>query len=135
MSHHPLLFMPQPDAIILDLDEVVRQFRWQLLPKDQTTQFISEVIHTIICCFFDNDTAEHELRQFVGEVEYAEDIYTEPTVEIDRRYGPAIWELGKTILAQLRDLRVFDDAGELDYEYYSYEIPDYPGTILKRIEV
>jgi hypothetical protein len=116
------------------LDEAVRQFRWQLLPKDQTPHFINEVIHTIICCFADHDTAEHELRQFVGEVEYAEDIYREPTVVIDQRYGPAIWELGKVILAQLRDLRVFDEVGELDYEYYSYELPDFPGTILKHIE-
>jgi len=127
--------MPQPDSIILDLDEAIRQFRWKLLPKDQTPEFIGEVIHTIICCFADHDTAEYELRQFIGEVEYAEDIYQESNIEIDRRYGPAIWELGKVILDQLRSLHVFDEAGELDYEYYTYAIPDYPVTILKRIDI
>lgn len=131
----PPVFMPaQPDAVILDIEQFVRLFRWSIKPKHNCPKFVSEIVHSIICCFRDAHVAEYELMEFVAQVEMHEHWDSESAVMIRPDYAKPILDLGLAILKHMHELKIFNLDGKLNYEYYSYEIPDFPGTVLKRIE-
>jgi len=130
----PVFMPPKPDAIILDIEEYVRIFRWSIKPKHNYPEFVNEIVHNVICCFSDANMAEYELTEFVSQIDMQMYWDTEVAMMIRPDYARPILDLGVAILKHLHDLRVFDLDGKLSYEYYSYEIPDFPGVVLKQIE-
>lgn len=131
----PPVFMPdQPDAVVLNIEPFVQIFRWSIRPHDNYPEYVNDIVHTVICCFTDATVAEFCLAEFADEI-VAEAYFDEESgVMIRPEYAKAVLELGTSILKHMHDLRLFSPDGKLNYDYYSYEIPDYPGTVLKRIE-
>lgn len=126
--------MPTPDAIVLNIDRPVQEFRKKLKVEHDYPEYVSEIVHSIICCCDEKDRAEYQVKEFAAEVEFAEHMRDDSAVMIDPDYAQSIYDLGMRILSHLNELNIFDENGELSYEYYSYEIAGFPGTILKRIE-
>ena len=108
--------------IILDTAHSVRVLERMAADNREMPEFFINVVQTIIERLSDRDRALLHLKGFVENVRMGNYLNGEDSSdEIDSFYYQAIEEIGRVLYDQFESLKLYDEKGKLQYEFY---IPD-----------
>ena len=117
--------------IILDTARSVRVLEQMAVANREMPEFAVNVVQTILERLSDRNRAMLRLKGFVENVRMGNYLNGEDSSdEIDSFYYQAIEEIGCEIFDQLQSLKLYDEKGKLQLEFYIPDMSHYPSDVM-----
>lgn len=117
--------------IILDTARSVRVLEQMAVANREMPEFAVNVVQTILERLSDRNRAMLSLKGFVENVRMGNYLNGEDSSdEIDSFYYQAIEEIGREIFDQLQSLKLYDEKGKLQLEFYIPDMSHYPSDVM-----
>ena len=117
--------------IILDTARSVRVLEQMAVANREMPEFAVNVMQTILERLSDRNGAMLCLKGFVENVRMGNYLNGEDSSdEIDSFYYQAIEEIGHEIFDQLQSLKLYDEKGKLQLEFYIPDMSHYPSDVM-----
>ena len=117
--------------IILDTARSVRVLEQMAVANREMPEFAVNVVQTILERLSDRNRAMLCLKGFVENVRMGNYLNGEDSSdEIDSFYYQAIEEIGREIFDQLQSLKLYDEKGKLQLEFYIPDMSRYPSDVM-----
>lgn len=117
--------------IILDTARSVRVLEQMAVANREMPEFAVNVMQTILERLSDRNGAMLCLKGFVENVRMGNYLNGEDSSdEIDSFYYQAIEEIGCEIFDQLQSLKLYDEKGKLQLEFYIPDMSHYPSDVM-----
>lgn len=117
--------------IILDTARSVRVLEQMAVANREMPEFAVNVVQTILERLSDRNRAMLSLKGFVENVRMGNYLNGEDSSdEIDSFYYQAIEEIGCEIFDQLQSLKLYDEKGKLQLEFYIPDMSHYPSDVM-----
>lgn len=121
-----------PDRVIVNVKNALDTFKRYAELAGEFNFYAEEIIHSIVNCLNNRSMADWQLREFVAEIEFGEKLRNDGVL-IKDSHADAVLALGIAVLHELDQLHLYDQNGNLPYEYDDPELKGFSDLLLSRI--